>query len=289
MTITKDPTPNPTPSGGGSAEQKGADQFNNTATAGTGKVWMPGGYNIGGIKLPSNAPESAQQFSSGSWMTKKEAETAYYTWTQAQRDSFRSKALVAGLLKFGDGDVEAGALWKNLADQASNYGAQDQAISPMDLLAGYVKANTNGSQWVRQGDFEVNQLTGEKRYVGPQFKTTTASRIDLTDPATARAIATQLFQQLLGRDPGQGEISSYANALSQSEAQNPSVQTTTTQYDMKTGDATNTSTVAAGGLTADAQAQLAADQIKKKPEYATTQAVTTYQNAFDAAVYGSQS
>jgi hypothetical protein len=292
VTITKG-TPSPSPSPGASgpvgvtpltAEQQGANAFGNSgATTATGRVWMPGAQTIS-----PNAPQSAQQFGAGSWVSQAEAEAAYFTWDQKKRDDFRAKALVGGLLKYGDGDMEASALWKNLADQASNYGANGQPVSPMDLMASYVKANTNGSQWVRQGDFEVNQLTGEKKYVGPQFKTTTASRIDMTDPTTARAISNQLFQQLLGRDPNQGEIAAYAQALSQSEIQNPSQQTTTTQYDMTTGDPTNTSTVSTGGMTADAQAQLAADQIKKKPEYGQVQAVTTYQNAFDSAVYGSQ-
>jgi len=157
-------------------------------------------------------------------------------------------------------------------------------MSPMDLLAGYVKANSNGGNWVKQGDFEVNPLTGERRYVGPQFKTTTATNTNLTDPATARAIATQLFQQLLGRDPGKGDISSFASALAQSEIQNPSQTTTTTQYDKTTGDATNTSSVNVGGMTDQGRAQLAQDQIKKKPEYANVQAATTYMNALQQAV-----
>lgn len=288
MTITKG-SPSPSPGASGpvgvaplTAEQQGANAFGSAGTStATGRVWMPGVQ-----KIDPNAPQSAQQFGAGGWVSTTEAENIYFTWDQKRRDDFRAKALVGGLLKYGDGDMEASALWKNLADQAANYGSQGQPISPMDLMASYVKSNTNGSQWVRQGDFEVNQLTGEKKYVGPQFKTTTATRIDMTDPTTARAISNQLFQQLLGRDPNQGEIAAYAQALSQSEIQNPSQQTTTTQYDMSTGDPTNTSTVTAGGMTSEAQAQLAADQIKKKPEYGQVQAVTTYQNALESLVYG---
>jgi hypothetical protein len=220
----------------------------------------------------------------GGWWSVTDAETAYYNWTDKQRADFRAKALVGGLLKLGDGDIEAGALWKGLVDQAANYGAQGKPVAPTDLLAGYVKANSAGGQWVKQGNFEINSLTGEKRYIGPQFKTTTATSTNLTDPATARAVATSMFQQLLGRDPGADEIAAYAAALSQSEIQNPGQTTTTTQYDMLTGDPTNTSSVSAGGMTAEGRAQLAMDAIKKKKEYGATQAATTYMNALDSAV-----
>jgi hypothetical protein len=39
-------------------------------------------------------------------------------------------------------------------------------------------------------------------------------------------------------------------------------------------------------MTADGQALLASDEIKKKKEYGATQAATTYMNALLRAVYG---
>lgn len=291
MTVTKS-SPSPTPSGAGIPSPNaasGAQHFATTGTtgAGTPQVWMPvtpakGKQNNQFMTEQGQANQQLRK--TGTFMSLDEATGTYYTWTTQQRDSFRAKALLAGLLQRGDGDMEAGALWSKLVTQAGNYGAQGQQVSPLDLLAGYVKANASGGNWIKQGDFEVNPLTGEKRYVGPQFKTTTASNVDLTDPATARAIATQIFQQSLGRDPGQGEINGFANALSQSEQSNPSQTTTTTQYDMKTGDPTNTASVTQGGMSDDARALLARDEIEKKPEYGAFQAATTYQNALNAAV-----
>lgn len=299
MAITKSGTPSPSPSASGqslsAAAQSLAQALGQSAAAGSsnyaGPVWMPGAFlGLGTSRNPGFMREGAQQRPQGprgGFIDGDQAAGAYYNWTQKQRDDFRAKAMVGGLLKFGDGDLEAGSLWQKLVTQASNYGAQNQQISPLDILSGYVKANSNGSQWIKQGNFEVNAVTGERRYVGPQFKTTTATNVNMTDPATVKAITNQIFQQLLGRDPGADEIQAYANALSQAEIADPSRTTTTTQYDMTTGDPTNTSSVSVGGLDAAGQQQLAMDQIKKKPEYATTQAVTTYQNALEAAVYGS--
>lgn len=294
MAIT-DSTPSPSATGTSAGEQQGANVFGAqvASPSGASTVWMPGLPGTTGLTnkdlgaLSEQAQARLGQRPSGQWMTIDDAINAYYGWTQKQRDDFRAKALVGGLLRYGDGDMEASTLWGKLVNQASNYGAQSNPVSPMDLLAGYVKQNSSGGQWVKRGNFEINALTQEQRYVGPKFKTTTASNVNLSDPATARAIATSLFQQLMGRDPGKGELSAYANALNQAEVQNPNQQTTVTQYDMTTGDPTNTSSVTTGGMTDAGRQQLAEEQIKKKPEYATNQAATTYMNAFEQAVYGS--
>jgi hypothetical protein len=91
----------------------------------------------------------------------------------------------------------------------------------------------------------------------------------------------------MGRNPGKGEIGAFASALTQAEQANPLQETVTTQYDMKTGEAVGNSSVSSGGVSADAKAMLAEDQIKGKKEYGALQAATTFQNAFDQLVYGS--
>lgn len=290
MTITKGPTPTPSasPSAGAlsPAEQQALSQFQQSlgspsGAATAGRVFM-GTLSRGNPKFMTEAGAARQV---PHWMTADDATNQYFNWSQKARDDFRAKGLLSGLLTQGAGDLEAYSLWSSLVKQASLYGAQDQQVGPLDILSGYVKGNAAGG-WVKQGNFEVNPVTGEKRYAGPQFKTTSQQQVDLTDPATARAVATKVFQDLLGRDPNQGEISAYASALSSSEAQNPSTAVTTTQYDMSTGDPTNTSTVTSGGLSADAQAQIAADKIKSGKEYGATQAATTYMNALQSAVGG---
>lgn len=283
------PTPTASAPAPSDAQNQTLQNFMNSlaagASSGSGKVWMPGPSGQS-THLPPNAPPSAQQFS-GKWSTVDDATNQYFNWTQKARDDFRAKGLLSGLLTQGAGDMEAYSLWASLVKQSALYGAQDKPITPMDILSGYVKSNSNGG-WVKQGDFEVNPVTGEKRYIGPKFKTTTQSQTNMTDPATARAIATKVFQDLLGRDPGQGEIAAYADALSQSELANPSTTTTTTQFDPTTGEPVNSSSISEGGMTADGQALLASDAIKKKKEYGATQAATTYQNALEQAVYGSR-
>jgi hypothetical protein len=111
--------------------------------------------------------------------------------------------------------------------------------------------------------------------------------VDLTDPDTARAISTKLFQDLMGRDPGEGELTAFANALSAAEQSSPVVATTTTQYDMETGQPISSESTQAGGVTAEGKAYIQEQQLKKKKEYGAYQAATTYQGAFENLVFGS--
>jgi hypothetical protein len=197
------------------------------------------------------------------------------------------------MLKLGDGPLEGAALWKKLVKEAANYGAAGQKVSPIDLMATYVKASGGGNAWTSAGVWQINTQTGERRYTGPGTylgdgkAQMTDTRVDLTDPDTARAISTQLFQNLMGRDPGEGELSAFANALHSAEQNSPVVSTTTTQYDMDTGQQLSSSTTQSGGLTADAKGYIQEQQIKGKKEYGVNQAVTTYQNAFENLIFGS--
>lgn len=228
-----------------------------------------------------------------SWMTTDEATAQYYSWKPKTQQDFLAKLKVAGLVGEDAGSIEASKIWTALVAEAANYGAIGKQVSPMDILGGYVSAagGMESGQWKKDstGKWEVNALTGERRYIGPQFQTQTNTRTDLTDPATARAIAVKMFQDLMGRDPGKGEIGQFATALSSAEEGNPLTETTTTEYDTTTGEAIGTNTTSSGGVSADAKAQLAENQIKKDPEYGALQAATTYQGAFDQLVYGAPS
>lgn len=295
MTVTT-PTPTPSASSGSLTLAQIQQMFGSTTTASAGRVYMGTQATKGGKLTPSQLallPPSAQEqainngatVATDKWMDTTTAENNYFTWNGKQRQDFIAKGLLSGLLTSGAGDLEAAQLWKTLVDQAASYGAKSQKISPLDILNGYVKGNSSGG-WVKSSDgqFETNPVTGEKRYIGPKFKTTTQTNADLTDPATAQAIATQSFQSLLGRDPGQGELGAYAQALMQAEEQSPQIATTTTQYDTTTGEAADSSTVTTGGVTDSGRQQLAENEIKKGKEYGATQAATTYMNALQQAV-----
>ncbi|MFJ2176408.1 hypothetical protein ACIOHE_26395 [Streptomyces sp. NPDC087851] len=229
------------------------------------------------------------------WLSEEQAVTDFYGWNTKRQSDFLAQGVIGGLLRLGDGPMEAGKLWTKLVKEAGQYGKAGQKVSPFDLLASYVKASggTQKESWASLGAFKVNTVTGEKRYVGPGTYLGNGraqqvdTRTDMTDPDTAKAIATKLFQDLMGRDPGAGELGAFASALHSAEANAPVTQTTETQYDMETGQPIASDTTSTGGMTAEGRAYLGEQQIKRKTEYGALQAATTYQNAFDSLIFGS--
>jgi hypothetical protein len=286
MAITKDPD------SGKSAEDdavaKIAAALGASGGTGAGRVFMGNGASAGYVSPFAPTGATGQKSNTTLWMSADDAKADFYHWKPKKQDDFLAKLKVSGLVQEDAGPMEASRIWQALVDESSNYGSQGKEVSPFDLLSRYVKQSGNGNPWKKSADgrFEVNVLTGERRYVGPQFSTVTNQRVDLTDPASARAIAEKMFQDLMGRNPGKGEIGQFASALTEAEQANPLNETVTTQYDTSTGDAIGNSSVSSGGVSADAKAMLAEDQIKKKPEYGALQAATTYQNAFDQLIYG---
>lgn len=257
---------------------------------GTQRVTLGGQDKSSGQDLPRGKSMYGTQ---DIWISPTEAEQDYYHWNAKKQADFVSKGIVGGLLKLGDGAMEGAALWKKLVGEAAKYGAAGQKVSPFDLMAGYVQASGGANAWKSAGVWQINTITGERKYAGPGTylgngkAQQTDTRVDLTDPDTAKAVATKLFQDMMGRDPGAGELTAFASALNSAEQNSPVTQTTTTQYDMDTGQPLSSSTASSGGVSAEGKQYLGEQQIKGKKEYGAFQAATTYQNALESLVYGS--
>lgn len=235
----------------------------------------------------------------------------FTTWTPQQRSDLRAMGILSGQLQEDAGDKETSKWWLSLVQQAARYGAGGQQISPMMLAKGYLDAAGGGmtdqerfkhqrgsfpagaifdssgkyTRTYRDGQFIVNELTGQRTYVGPKFKTTTDTRVDFTDPETAKALTSAIFQQLVGRDPGAGELGQFAAALSKAESAAPTTQTTTSEYN-SLGEVVSQKSTTAGGMTEAGRQQLLKDKLKENPEYGAFQAATTYANATKKAIWG---
>lgn len=221
------------------------------------------------------------------------------TLSGKQLADMQAKMMYGGLIGENDGIVEMQAKWKKLVDASYGLTQAGQKISPMDVLDSYLGKGPLGgkgglgslpgaSLWqvqYRSGrKFLVNSQTGEVKYQGPRFETTYNKAIDLTDPTTAHAIATSVFQQLMHRDPGKGEVGGFADALRNAEQQSPVVTNTTVEYDPNTGEPIGQSSTQSGGVTAEGKQYLAEQRVKGTKEYASTQAATTYMNAIENAI-----
>ncbi|ONK10382.1 hypothetical protein STBA_11040 [Streptomyces sp. MP131-18] len=224
------------------------------------------------------------------WITGEEAIMEFYEWEARTRRDFIAQGKLSGLLAPDSGEMEGARLWEQLVGQAAFYGARDRKVTPWDILSGYVRqSGTAETGWRKDPsnpDFEVNMVTGERRYIGPKFKTTTDTAVNLTDPATAKAVAVATFQQLMGRDPGAGELTAWASALQAAEQSAPVTRTTTTEHDPITGEIIGSDSTTSGGVDAAGRQYLAEERVKGTQEYADVQAATTYANALENAVFG---
>lgn len=308
-------TPTPTPTGGASGFSQAQQQYlaglisatQGGGTQGPDQVYLGSAYNVYGpggfkggqaytggpqvkydqngrpISQPNNQPNQAPV-----WASLSDAKMAFGNFSQKQVSDWVAQGVLAGMLKPGDGWLQGQQLWDQMVEVAARQGANGNQISPFDVLRSYITQQNTAGVWVKDknGLFETNSITGARRYVGPQFRTTTSTAVNLMDPNTAKALATSVFQQLLGRDPMPGELNNYASALTAAEQANPTVINTTNQYDSLGNVIATTKQDQRGGYGVDAAKFLAEQQAKANPEYGATQAATTYENAFENAVFG---
>lgn len=282
--------------GTGGGESTGKDKFlsgsSTTTSSAAGQVYM------GSLMTEGAGPGGAAgKIMQPQLLSKNDAYSYFNSFSGKQLRDFIATGQVAGQLQDDAGFIEAQKLWKKLVDASAGLTAAGKNVAPLDVLASYVGkgplgaagTGSNASVWqteYRSGrKFLVNTQTGQVKYQGPKFETTYQKSIDLTDPTTAKAIATSVFQQLLHRDPGNGELGSYGDALRTAEQQSPVVANTTTEYDPNTGEAVGTTTNTTGGLTSDAKQYLEAQKVKKSKEYGAVQAATTYENALENAIF----
>lgn len=281
-------------------DYKGGFGADSGSVPGLAQVYMGTQFNSVGSMGPHGGSGSVSP-DQGTALTlsKNDAYQFINSLSGKQLADLQAKMIYGGLIQENDGLVEMQNKWKSLVDAAAGMYKAGQKITPMDVLDSYLGKGplggkgglgslAGGNLWQVQyrggRKFLVNSQTGEVKYQGPRFETTYNKSIDLTDPTTAKAIATSVFQQLMHRDPGQGELSGYGDALRQAEQQSPTVTQTTTEYDMNTGEPIGQSSTQTGGLGADAKAYLAAQRAKQSKEYASTQAATTYMNALESAI-----
>jgi len=220
-------------------------------TGPTQKVGVIDGENITGPSL--------QRAQVPSVMTQSQAQMQWYHWTQQQRLTWAKRAFALGYLSSPTDVQGAQSLFMNAIGESVRYYAVGKKVSPWDVLD--LNAGSNSDVLKKRG------------MVNPDGSiTSTNSQINLSDKASVEALATQVLQQALGRDPTQSEINTYYNTIRGQEKSHPSVTTTTT----KGGQ---TSSVTSGGFGQDDAAELLKSQIQNDPEYAKYQAGTTYYGA----------
>lgn len=218
---------------------------------GTKKVGIADGDTLAGPNL-QNAPKV---------MTQAEAQMQWYHWTPQQQLAWAKKAYALGYLQSPTDVDGAHALWDREVGEATNYyQAGKTTVSPWDVLE--LNAGSNSDVLKKRGTMNPDGSI-----------THTNTSIDLSDKASVEALASQVLQQALGRDPTQSEVNTYYNTIRGQEQSHP---TTTTQTTTAAGD---TSSTTSGGFGADDASEMLKQQIQNDPEYAKYQSGTTYYGA----------
>lgn len=194
----------------------------------------------------------------------------FYRWTDAQRNEWADYLTKLGLLEPGERDWSTlRDLWNDVASETARFTAAGKKLTPWQVAALVAGGdNPGGAGGAAKG------YTGVKRQV--------QKNVDLTDPATAKAMVTSVLERTLGRAPTPEELDSFRSVLNAAERANPSVTTTDVTYE--DGDAVSSSSQTSGGLGAAGAQQVLMDEAMAKPEWGAYQAATTLYNAFLSSI-----
>lgn len=246
------------------------------------------GHRALGITTPTRGHDTGRR---GGGITYDQAQNLPGQWYSNDKSFYNEFIAKAIMYKMPGADPdmglpEAGAVWDNLLQTSIQLSkTTGRNWTPWEVMESYNhKPGTLGTH--RVGDWIIDNATGEKvKYVGPRSKTTTQTSVDLSDPETAQALITNSLTQLLGRAPSDKELARFKSTLSGYERANPSVATTTENYDDQ-GNVVSSNTTRSGGVTDAGRQAILADKVDESPEYAKYQAGTTYFNALLGLIGG---
>lgn len=167
-----------------------------------------------------------------------------------------------------------------IISDASNYGAALKVwTSAVEEAANFYSA-TGGQKkitpWQMLDTFEGTAAAGGKA-AGPKTTTSKNTSYDVPTTAQAQESVKSIFQDKLGRDPDDGELSRYVGMITAAARKSPTITTTKQTVDAN-GNSTSSSTSTGGFQAADAQ-NLLTKEAQADPEYGAYQAAGFYYNA----------
>jgi hypothetical protein len=186
-----------------------------------------------------------------------EAIGTWYTWTEGERQGFARQVYSQGMTA-DPADYEAAfAIWQKAATEAARYRQfAKKNITPQQALS--IMAN----------------MSVDKNAGFPKTQRSTQISTNLPSRTEVQNVVKQIFQEKLGRDPNEEELTSYTANLFSAARANPERTQTTTTVDAE-GNSSSTSTTS-GGVDLGAVATTTAED---DPEYASYLAGTTLYNA----------
>jgi hypothetical protein len=194
-----------------------------------------------------------------------------HTWNADKRAAMGKKLYAAGLISDPNSWDEINKVWYTAVQEAglrfSATNGKDK-VTPYDLIDMMAGVGGNG-----------------KGKNSNRTMTHTSVSTQTLDQESADGIVRAIFQQSMGRDPTDGELSDYRTMMTGYAKDHPQTTTTTTKYDGQGNEASSTSNTK-GGITESGLQNMAAQHAQADPEYGTYQAATTYWNALLGMIGG---
>lgn len=208
-----------------------------------------------------------------------EAYNDYYTWQPQEQQAWTSKLFRAGLISDPSDVASALAFWKQAVDLAGGqYTVGHKKVTPWDM---------------------AQQMLGlAEAQNGKKNKPTTETRVntstEVLNSGDADNMITTMYQNELGRNPTDGELSRYRSMLINKSRNDPTTSvesTTTTPLLDKSGAASGNTTVDTSTNQQDGWSQAGLNnslqqQVQADPEWGAYQAATTYMNALEQTMSG---
>lgn len=212
------------------------------------------------------------------------AQGEFYKWDDAQRRKWSDHLVRIGYIDPEDAGDYTTLLkaWQEVIGEAANFTGAGKKIDPWKVAELIAGADNDGG-----GAGGGKTRAGRERgFTGTRTATSSDSRVDLTDPQTAKALVNATLSKFLGRNASDEEIGVFASSLNDAERANPITATTTTTdtFDDGVQTASNSSTQTAGGLSATGKQQLMEDRSLSMPEYGAYQAASTYYSILQQAI-----
>jgi hypothetical protein len=186
-----------------------------------------------------------------------EAIGTWYTWTEGERQAFARQVYMQGMTTDPADYESAFSIWQKAVTEAARYRQfAKKNVTPQPALS--IMAN----------------LSVDKNAGFPKTQRSTQTSTNLPSKTEVQSVVKQIFQEKLGRDPTEEELTSYSANLFSAARTNPEKTQTTTTVDAE-GNSSSTSTTS-GGVDLGAVATTSAEN---DPEYASYLAGTTLYNA----------
>lgn len=211
----------------------------------------------------------------------------------AAYQEFKNKLVAAGFVSKDAMPADVEAVWRGVLQDVQQANGQNVNISPTEYLHSLIKKNGLDPKDIpKTKDWDPTAAIA-----GAQFQPSTSkvtSVYDL-DPADAEDLLTATLSGVLGRDPSKAEIEDFVDAVKARALADPTTETTRvrrgdlssqagpgTQVEVTTQGGKSVSTVSSidyGFSQSDAE-RLARRRAEAAPDYASSQAVSTYFPAF---------